>query len=817
MSGVRRRFLCPEVVQSSAMDCGPAALQALAAGCGVALGYARLREACRTEVDGTSIDALEEIAQRVGLDAVQLMVRPAALLNPAAALLPALVVTEHEGGLLHFVVAWRRVGPFVQVMDPAIGRRWVRCDRFTDELLVHDHRMARAEWEAAAAAAAERPDLEVRDAPPDPRDGTPRVALRGAVLVSVRGRRATAGESLPPELARAVGEEPPRPWRTLAGLAFRAAPAATVALLFATLLAAAGALAEGLVLNGLLDLGRDLVAPLQRAAAGGVLLALLAALLLLELGLASGVLRAGRALEARVRVRFHAKIARLEWRWFHGRPLSDLAERGHALALLRELPLLAAELLRGAATLLLAAGALAWLAPPLAAPAALVAALSLLVPLLFAPPLAERDLRQRTHAGVLGRFVVDALQGLAPVRAHAAEETLTREHERLLLEWRRSATRQLGAALALERVTLALGLLGAGWLLARFAAQGGAPTQALLVAWWALALPGAGGDVARALRRLPALRSVMVRLLEPLTAPESPASEHEGGSATVASAPAPAPAPSPAPARGVALRLERVSVVVGGHPLLQELDLAIAPGEEVAIVGASGAGKSSLLALLLGFHAPSSGRLAVDGAELDAAALAQLRRVTAWVDPTVELWNESLLDNLLYGSEPGAPVAAASLAHEAELESLIGALPDGLLTPLGERGGLVSGGEGQRVRFGRALASGAPRLVLFDEPFRGLGREQRAKLLATARARFRGATFLFVSHDLAAAASFPRVLVVEGGRIVEDGAPAQLEQRHDGRFRALRATEAALQRERFGRGFRRVALVDGVLHEEAAS
>ncbi|MBL8840845.1 MAG: ATP-binding cassette domain-containing protein [Planctomycetes bacterium] len=826
MSDPRRRFLCPEVVQSSAMDCGPAALQALAAGCGLELGYARLREACRTEVDGTSIDALEELARRVGLDATQLMVRPDALLERGAGLLPAIVVVQLEGGLLHFVVAWRRLGPFVQVMDPAIGRRWLRCERFREELFVHDHLLARSEWDAAQAAApaAERPDLEVRPASPDPRDGTPRVALRGAVLVAVRGRRATAGETLPPELARAVGERPPRPWRTLAAIAWQRAPFATIGLGLAALLAAAGGLAEGFVLNALLEIGRDLAAPLQRAAAGGLLLALLAALLLLEAGLASGVQRSGRALEAEVRTRFHAKIARLEMRWFSGRPLSDLAERGHALALLRELPLLAVELLRGATTLLFAAGALAWLAPALALPAAIAAVVALLVPLLFAPALAERDLRLRTHAGVLARFVVDALQGLAPIRAHAAEATLEREHERLLGEWSRSAHRHLGVALAMERSALAIGLLAAGFLLARFARGGGAPNQALLVAWWALALPAAGAEMARALRRLPALRSVVLRLLEPLTAPERDDVDHAGGApasangqaSASANGAAPAAALSAAPTCGVALRFEGVSVAVGGHLLLRDVDLAVAAGEAVAIVGASGAGKSSLLALLLGFHRASSGRITVDGGEFDAAAVAALRRATAWVDPTVELWNESLLDNLLYGHPADRSVDAATLAADADLKGLLAALPDGLLTPLGERGGLVSGGEGQRVRFGRALATPAPRLVLLDEPFRGLGSEQRRRLLATARARFRGATLLFVSHDLAAAADFPRVLVVDDGRIVEDGAPAELEQRADGRFHALRAAEAALRDELFGREFRHVALEGGVLREEVA-
>jgi ABC-type bacteriocin/lantibiotic exporter with double-glycine peptidase domain len=119
----RRRLLVPEVVQTSAMDCGPAALKCLLEGFGIAVSYGRLREACQTDVDGTSIDTLEEAAVQLGLEAEQMMLPVDHLLLPEAQALPALVVVQLPGGATHFVVAWRRHGRVVQLMDPGTGRR----------------------------------------------------------------------------------------------------------------------------------------------------------------------------------------------------------------------------------------------------------------------------------------------------------------------------------------------------------------------------------------------------------------------------------------------------------------------------------------------------------------------------------------------------------------------------------------------------------------------------------------------------------------------------------------------------------------------
>jgi len=132
-----RRWLVPEVVQTSATDCGPAALKCLLEGFGIPVSYGRLREACQTDVDGTSIDTMEEIAVQLGLEAEQIMVPPDYLLLEETKALPAIAVVELPTGMTHFILVWRKHGPLVQTMDPAAGRRWLTRERLLSSLHVH--------------------------------------------------------------------------------------------------------------------------------------------------------------------------------------------------------------------------------------------------------------------------------------------------------------------------------------------------------------------------------------------------------------------------------------------------------------------------------------------------------------------------------------------------------------------------------------------------------------------------------------------------------------------------------------------------------
>src|SRR5262245_24228736 len=141
-----RRLLAPEVVQTSAMDCGPACLKALLEGFGVAASYGRLREACFTGVDGTSIDQIDDAANLLGLNAEQIMVPVDHLLLDAAEALPALIVVRLPMGLTHFVVLWRKCGRWVQLMDPGTGRHWRTSQDFLSNLYIHTQEIPSHEW-----------------------------------------------------------------------------------------------------------------------------------------------------------------------------------------------------------------------------------------------------------------------------------------------------------------------------------------------------------------------------------------------------------------------------------------------------------------------------------------------------------------------------------------------------------------------------------------------------------------------------------------------------------------------------------------------
>jgi ATP-binding cassette subfamily B protein len=338
-------------------------------------------------------------------------------------------------------------------------------------------------------------------------------------------------------------------------------------------------------------------------------------------------------------------------------------------------------------------------------------------------------------------------------------------------------------------------------LLVDHIAREGAGPRALLLVYWALALPARGKELALGVRQYPEQRNVALRLLEPLGAPDDVGVAPEDHGEIE---------PEPRPVGPTAIAFDGVTVRAGGHTILDDVSLVIAAGSHVAIVGPSGAGKSSLVGLLLGWHRAASGRVLVDGIELDGAGLDLLRGETAWVDPAVQIWNRSFLENVRYG-QTSSSGSLGDVLEAAELRGVLGRLPDGQQTVLGEGGGLLSGGEGQRIRLGRAMLRQDARLVILDEPFRGLDRERRDALLARTRRIWERATLLCVTHDVGGTRSFERVLVVDGGRIVEDGAPAQLAARPDSRYRALLDAEDAVRARLWSDGWRRLSIEDGVV------
>ncbi len=841
-----RRWFVPEVVQTSAMDCGPASLKALLEGFRVPISYGRLREACQTDVDGTSIDTMEEVAKQLGLDAAQTMLPVDHLLLASAEVFPALIVIRAGNGQTHFVILWRRVGHWVQVMDPALGRYWTRESAFMESVYQHSQPLPAVAWRewagggnhrkmmaerlgrlgvgrAETATLLAKPledeswrgfsDLDgairlvqalvasgavsKRSAPrlvrafveqPEQIPGAMRsvtavddetIALRGAVFVHAEGpSKEGAAHDLSPELAAALAERAPPAGRALLQMMREDGLLAPMALLSAMLLASAGTLLEGLLLRGMFDLARELPIAGQRAAAFAAVLAILSVLLLAEIPYVLGLLRMGRQLELRLRSRFLAKLPRLGDRYFQSRPKSDMAERSHSLHSIRHLPEFGARTLRAVCDLGFTSAGVLWLDPGAALPLAIYIAVALGLPWISHKALMEKDLRLRTHAGALGRFYLDALLGLFAIRAHGAELSIRHAHRMLLGEWSAAALRLQCNVVALDGVQMIVGYgLGAWIILDHFRRHGEASTGLLLV-YWVLSLPTLAQSLVQAAWQYPGFRNVTLRLLEPLGALEEPLAQEvllpQGA------------------AKGMAIRMEDVLVRAGGHTILRDFNLDIKPGTHVAIVGPSGAGKSSFVGLLLGWHRPASGFVAVDGVELKGGAASSLRRQIAWVDPEVHLWNASCIDNLSYGAKADELAEIGSVVEKSELMEMLGRLPDGLQTRLGEGGAALSGGQGQRVRVGRAMLRAGARLVILDEAFRGLDHDKRVRLTDRVREHWSGATMLCITHDVASTSNFDRVLVIECGRVVEDGSPDELAARAGSRYRALLEAEHEL-------------------------
>jgi ABC-type bacteriocin/lantibiotic exporter with double-glycine peptidase domain len=874
---MKRHYLVPEAVQASAMDCGPAALKSLLEGFGIHASYGRLREACQTDVDGSSIDTMEEVARRLGLDAEQIMLPSDHLLLPEAHALPAIVVVRLPNGATHFVVLWRRQGPLLQLMDPATGRRWVTARRFLEDLYIHtatvpeeawrewagsdlfqstlrrrlrDLGMRGARWLETALADPTWRGLAALDAGirftqalvrshalgrgrqaarllekllegkhaqiPDEywpvRPGEEgELRFRGAVLVRVSEPRppgsgcATAQlPPLTPELAAALEEKPPSPGRELLRLLRQDGLFAPSVLIAVFLLAAGAVILQTVLFRGLFDLGAELTLAGQRMGAMAALFALLLLLLLLEYPAALTLLGMGRHLETRLRLAFLEKIPRLGDRYFKSRLKSDMTERSHMIHRVRRLPEMGGRLLRNAFELALTAAGIAWIDPHCAPLAAAGAVSAVALPLLLQPAVAERDLRVRSHMGALCRYYLDALLGLVPIRVHGAQRAVRREHGNLLTEW-------AAAGFALQRVAVwagalqfALGFAIAAALLLQHLSRYSESGTVLLLAYWALNMPVLGQEIASIAWQYPSYRNTTLRLMEPLGALE----EQSGSPSTEAP-----PSTSSGP---LAIALQNVTVCASGHTILDDISVEIPAGAHVAVVGPSGAGKSSLAGTLLGFWRPSGGQVLVDGEPLDGN-LESLRRATAWVDPEVHLWNRAFLENIHYGATNGGGMPLAQVVEAAQLRRVLEGLPDGLETRLGEGGALVSGGEGQRVRLARALFRPETRLAILDEPLRGLDREQRRTLLRRVRHLWQDITLLCISHDLEETQDFDRVLVIENGKIVEDGLPAVLAQDPDSRYRALLDAERALRRDTWSHaGWRRLRLENGILREASA-
>jgi ATP-binding cassette subfamily B protein len=255
-----------------------------------------------------------------------------------------------------------------------------------------------------------------------------------------------------------------------------------------------------------------------------------------------------------------------------------------------------------------------------------------------------------------------------------------------------------------------------------------------------------------------------------------------------------APVPlAPVAAAQAAIRFEHVTFAYPARPqtpALEDICLAIAPGERVALVGPSGAGKTSLCQLLLRYYEVSAGCILINGQDIRQLSLHDLRRDIAIVAQEPVIFAANALENIRYGRATATDAEVIAAARAALVDEFIERLPDGYLTFLGERGIRLSGGQRQRIAIARAMLKDA-RVLLLDEATSALDAESENLVQQGLAAAMRGRTTLIIAHRLATVQKVDRIVVLEHGRIVETGTPADL-RRQGGLYARLAALQLDL-------------------------
>jgi ABC-type multidrug transport system fused ATPase/permease subunit len=229
--------------------------------------------------------------------------------------------------------------------------------------------------------------------------------------------------------------------------------------------------------------------------------------------------------------------------------------------------------------------------------------------------------------------------------------------------------------------------------------------------------------------------------------------------------------PRALPAGKGAVKLERVSFAYPsrrGQPVLTDVELEVAPGEVVALVGSSGAGKSTILSLLHRFYDVDAGRVLFEGVDVRELALGDLRRSFAMVAQEPVLFSGTIRDNIAYGRDGATTADIERAARDAYAHDFIAGFPDGYATVIGERGTKLSGGQKQRIALARALIAD-PRVLILDEATSNLDAESEAAVQAALARLMHGRTTIIVAHRLSTVRDADRIVVIDGARVVEQG------------------------------------------------
>jgi ATP-binding cassette, subfamily B, bacterial len=384
-------------------------------------------------------------------------------------------------------------------------------------------------------------------------------------------------------------------------------------------------------------------------------------------------------------------------------------------------------------------------------------------------PMTESSLRVHERESDVSTRVQETLVGIRAVQAFGREETegtRFREHARASLAANRRLTAIQTGSQALASTLMAVGAAAVVFLAARRALQGQITA----------------GDVV-----LVAAYVVMLyRPLETLTYTAGTVLNAAAGARRVLAildtkpdiADASAALPLAGRARGH-ITFDHVTFGYrGGQTVLRDISLEVRPGETVALVGTSGAGKTTLASLLLRFYDPVLGRVCLDNRDLRTLTIGSLRQNIALVLQEPVLFGTTIRENIAYGRPEATLEEIRGAARAAGAHDFIAALPDTYETRIGERGVMLSGGQRQRLSIARAFLKDAPVLIL-DEPTSALDAETEAVLLDTLRRLMRGRTTLIIAHRLSTIREADRIVVLRDGRIEEAGTHAELLTRNN--------------------------------------
>ncbi|RYF78962.1 MAG: ATP-binding cassette domain-containing protein, partial [Comamonadaceae bacterium] len=236
------------------------------------------------------------------------------------------------------------------------------------------------------------------------------------------------------------------------------------------------------------------------------------------------------------------------------------------------------------------------------------------------------------------------------------------------------------------------------------------------------------------------------------------------------------PRASARPVGGSALHIENLRFHYPSRPetpALRDFSLHVAPGETVALVGSSGAGKTTVFQMLLRYYDPQQGRIELDGVPLNDWSLEALRERIGLVPQDAVIFSASAMENIRYGQPSASDDEVRAAARAAHAEAFLDALPEGFATFLGERGVRLSGGQRQRIAIARAMLKNAP-LLLLDEATSALDAESERMVQAALESAMKDRTTLVIAHRLATVQKADRIVVLDHGGIVEQGTHAQL-------------------------------------------